>query len=30
MNTVLNATGFGSNYVSPKDFGDSSSLKKPY
>ena len=30
MTTVLNATGFGSNYVSPKDFGDSTSLKKPY
>jgi hypothetical protein len=30
MTTVLNATGFGSNYVSPKDFGNSTSLKKPY
>ena len=30
MTTVLNATGFGSNYVSPKDLGNSTSLKKPY
>ena len=30
MTTVLNATGFGSNYVSPKDYSDSTAFKKPY
>jgi|LauGreDrversion4_2_1035121.scaffolds.fasta_scaffold793066_1 hypothetical protein len=30
MNTVLNATGFGSNYVSSKDYAETTSLKKPY
>ena len=30
VNTVLNATGFGSNYVSTRDYGENYSLKKPY
>ena len=30
MNTVLNSTGFGSNYVSIKDYSDAQNMKKPY
>ena len=30
MNTVLNTTGFGSNYISVKDYSETQSFKKPY
>lgn len=30
MNTVLNTTGFGSNYVSVRDYSDTTAFKKPY
>ena len=30
MTTVLNATGYGSNYVSSKDYSDTTAFKKPY
>ena len=30
MNTVLNTTGFGSNYVSSKDYSNVTTLRKPY
>ncbi len=30
MNTVLNSTGFGSNYLSIKDYSDTPTYKKPY
>jgi hypothetical protein len=30
MRTVLNTTGFGSNYLSTKDYSDNADLKKPY
>jgi hypothetical protein len=30
MTTVLNATGFGSNYVSSRDFAETTTFKKPY
>lgn len=30
MKNVLNATGFGSNYVSAKDYAEVGSFKKPY
>ena len=30
LNTVLNVTGFGSNYLSVKDYADTQTHKKPY
>jgi hypothetical protein len=30
LDTVLNATGFGSNYLSVKDYSETQTLKKPY
>lgn len=30
VSTVLNTTGFGSNYVSIRDYSDATGLKKPY
>ena len=30
MNTVLNATGYGSNYLSTRDYSNTQSFKKPY
>jgi hypothetical protein len=30
MNTVLNVTGFGSNYLSVRDYADTQAHKKPY
>ena len=30
LTTALNATGFGSNYVSAKDYSDTTTFKKPY
>ncbi|TNV72014.1 hypothetical protein FGO68_gene9267 [Halteria grandinella] len=30
MNTVLNVTGFGSNYLSVRDYADTQVHKKPY
>jgi hypothetical protein len=30
MNTVLNVTGFGSNYLSVRDYADTQQHKKPY
>ena len=30
MSTVLNSTGFGSNYLSVRDYSDTNQFKKPY
>jgi hypothetical protein len=30
VNRVLNATGFGTNYVSTRDLSEESIMKKPY
>jgi|LauGreDrversion4_2_1035121.scaffolds.fasta_scaffold289424_1 hypothetical protein len=30
MTTVLNTTGFGSNYISVKDYSETNTFKKPY
>ena len=30
MNTVLNTSGFGSNYLSSADYSENAQLKKPY